>query len=367
MKSRILYLVRTLEFGGLERVVTLLANNLDKERFEPYICCIAVAGELADTLECKDRLFVIGNTGRVNIHSLRYMVRLIKEHSIDLIHSHELSGLLYGYAAARLTRIPIIHTKHGYSGIDQEKKLIAWIGKRLSRSVSEYVCVSGELKTRMKRIIGLSDDKTTVIYNGIEPPPESEKTAAGKNGHDKITVIGCVGRLAWVKNYELLIRAFHEVRDKYPRCQLEIVGDGEIEKELRDLVDRLSLSDRVILHGYKLDVASYYARFDIFVLPSFYEGLSMSLLEAISRGMPCIVSDVGGNTEIIENSINGFVFESDNKDELISRLSDAIDNLGSEQMETIRKNALDTFQKKFSVSMMVEKHEELYSRHIGRK
>ena len=157
MKSRILYLARSLEIGGLERVITLLANNLDKERFESYICCIAVAGEMAETLERKDRLFVIGNTGRINIHSIRYISHLIKELSIDLVHSHEFSGLLYGYPAARSRRIPIVHTKHGYGGIDQEKKLIAWIGKRFSRSASEYVCVSGELKTRMKKEIGLND------------------------------------------------------------------------------------------------------------------------------------------------------------------------------------------------------------------
>lgn len=367
MKSRILYLTRSLEIGGLERVITLLANNLDKEHFEPYICCIAVAGEMAEALEQKDRLFVIGNTGRINIHSLRYISRLIKEHSINLVHSHDLAGLLYGYPAARLRRIPIIFTKHGYSGIDQERKSIAWIAKRFSRSTSEYVCVSGELRTRMRRKIGLSDDKTTVIYNGIEPPSERERPGSGNRRNNEETVIGCVGRLTSVKNYELLIRAFNELRDRYPRCRLEIVGGGESEKELKDLVDRLSLSDRVILHGYKLDVSRYYDRFDIFALTSFYEGLSMSLLEAISRGKPCIVSNVGGNTEIIENGINGFVFESENRGDLISRLSDAIDNLDSEQMEAIRRNALDTFQKKFSVRTMVERHEELYSRHIGRK
>ena len=367
MKSRILYLARSLEIGGLERVITLLANNLDKERFEPYVCCIAVAGEMAEALEHKDRLFVIGNTGRINIHSLRYIVQLIKEHSIDLIHSHELSGLLYGYPAARSRRIPIIHTKHGYAGIDQEKKPIAWIGKRFSRSASEYVCVSRDLKTKVKREIGISDDKATVIYNGIETPPESENNNSKMKDNNADTVIGCVGRLSRVKNYELLISAFNELRDKYPHCRLEIVGGGESEKELSELVDRLSLSDRVILHGFKLDVSRYYNRFDIFALTSFYEGLSMSLLEAISRGKPCIVSDVGGNTEIIENDINGFVFESENMGNLISRLTDVIDNLDSEWMADIKRNALDTFQKKFTVRAMVEKHEELYSRHTGRR
>ena len=364
MKSRILYLARSLEIGGLERVITLLANNLDKERFESYICCIAVAGEMAEELEHKDRLFVIGNTGRINIHSIRAIVRLIKEYSIDLVHSHEFSGLLYGYPAAKSKRIPIIHTKHGYGGIDQEKKFIAWIGKRFSKSVSEYICVSEELKSRMKREIGLSDSKTTVIYNGIEPPRESEISS---NRNNCEVVIGCVGRLTPVKNYELLISALNELRDKYPHCRLEIVGGGESEKELRELLDRLSLSDRVILHGYKLDVSRYYDRFDIFALTSFYEGLSMSLLEAISRGKPCIVSNVGGNTEIIENDINGFVFEAENRGDLISSLSDAIDNLDSERMEDIRRNALDTFQKKFTVRTMVERHEELYNRHIGKK
>ncbi len=365
MKNRILFLARSLEIGGLERVITLLANNLDKEHFESYICCIAVAGEMAEDLEHKDRLFVIGNTGRINIGSIRYISRLIKEKSIDLVHSHELSGLLYGYPAARSRRIPIIHTKHGYGGLDDEKKLVAMVGRHFSRSVSEYVCVSKELKTRMMREIGLNDSKTTVIYNGIELPQESQ-TPYDENGKysDEI-IIGSVGRLTPVKNYELLINAFNELRDKYPHCRLEIVGGGESEEGLRRLVNQLSLSDRVVLHGFKLDVSRYYDRFDIFALTSFYEGLSMSLLEAISRGKPCIVSDVGGNTEIIENDINGLVFESENRNDLISRLSDAIDNLDSTRMDTIRRNALDTFKKNFSVRTMVEKHEKLYREHTG--
>jgi len=363
MKKRILYLAKSLEIGGLERVIVLLNNNLDSERFEPYICCVSTAGELSKALNSRKRLFVMGNTGRINLGGFRYILNLIREKSIDLVHSHELAALLYGLPCAKIAGVPIIHTKHGYGGIIQERRSVGMIGKWFSRSVSEYVCVSKELRKRMMSEIGISEEKISVIYNGIVPPESSK----GRSRTGEEIVIGSVGRLNRVKNYPLLIRAFDEIQRRYPQCRLEIVGGGKMENELEELVKRMSLSDKVRIHGYQLDVSSFLRGFDIFALTSIYEGLSMSLLEAISIGLPCVVSDVGGNTEIIRNGINGFVFRSEDLHDLTGGLSEVIENLESREMENIRRNARETFQAEFSVEKMIEKHQDMYERHLSKR
>jgi glycosyltransferase involved in cell wall biosynthesis len=302
-------------------------------------------------------LFVIGNTGRINVHSIKFIFQLIKKHSIDIVHSHEAAALLYGFPAAKLGNIPIIHTKHGYGNIHQNSKIIEWLVRWFSRSVSEYICVSRELKRRMETELGVNNKRISVIYNGTETFPEIGKGYVTDN---REIIIGSVGRLEKVKNYNLLISAFNEIQKKHPNCRLEIVGGGECETELRNLIEQMLLSDKVKLHGYQLDVNKYLDRFDIYALTSIYEGLSISLLEAFSKGKPCVVSDVGGNTEIIEDGKNGFVFKSGNKNQLISKLSSAINGLDSQWMKAIRRNALETFKAKFTIQTMVEKHEELY-------
>lgn len=360
MEKKILYLTRSLEIGGLERVIVLLANHLDRERFIPYVCCISKAGALAPTLNPRIQLFIMGDAGRINIGGYRKISRLVKEHSIDLIHSHELAALLYGVPVAKLYHIPIIHTKHGYKP-NQENKIIRLLEKLFSRAVTQYVCVSEELKPKIKNILKIREETLSVIYNGIESPNDIK---SGPKSSNSEIIIGSVGRLNEAKNYSLLVDSFNEIQKKYPHCRLEIVGGGECEENLNTLVERLSLSKKVTIHGFKLDVEKYIERFDIFVLPSIREGLPISLLEAISRRKICIVSNAGGNTEIIKDGINGFIFESKNKRGLVKKLSKVIEGLGSRESKRIQDNAWDTFQRKFSLNTMINNYQNLYEKYI---
>lgn len=359
MKNRILYITRSLEIGGLERVIVLLANHINDKHFEPYICCTSLVGKMGDSLKDKEKLFVIGEK-RISIRGYSYIYKLVKENSIDLIHSHELPALLFGLPVAKLARIPIVYTKHGYKP-HKERKVTELIGRLFSKRVSEYICVSGELRDRMIVENGLDSRKVSVIYNGVEPP--AEKVRVKETAKKKI-VIGSVGRLEKVKNYSLLISAFSEILKKYQDCRLEIVGGGSYRNKLLDYSKKLSITDHVNLPGYHLDVQRFLDTFDIFVISSIFEGHSISLLEALSRGKICIVSNVGGNTEIIKDGVNGFVFKSGSKYDLIDKISMAIENLNSEQMQSIKANAVETYQSKFSVGTMVNKHEELYRKLI---
>ena len=362
MKHRILYIVPSLEIGGLEKVTISLANNLKREGFETYICCISCSGELACTLKEKDKLFVVGNRGRINISSIKYILDLTKKLSIDLIHSHELPGLIYGIPVAMIRRIPIIYTKHGYFGSFQENFIVRCIEKLFSRLVSEYVCVSNELKERMKKQLGLKDKKVTVIYNGVDIFPRTQSPPSDK---DSQIIIGSIGRLTKVKNYSLLINAFEEIKEEYPNCSLQIIGDGECRKKLDDLITQKSLSNCVHLAGYKIDTIRYLENFDIFVLTSLHEGHSISLLEALSQSKICLVSNVGGNNEIINDWENGFLFESKNKEDLVLKMKYILDGIYSESMNSIRKKALESFLSQYTMDTMIIKYEELYKKYLA--
>ncbi len=356
MKQRILHVVYSLEIGGLERVVITLANRIDKKLYETSICCITCEGELSTYLDDRSRLTVIGHEGRVNIRSLWRVCRTAQKNGIDLIHSHNLPGMLYGFPAARLCGIPIVHTQHGRT-LREESALSNAIEKILSRSVTRYVCVSGQLRGDVRSGVGVDEKKLAVIYNGIEVAGGGAlpSVSAGNGG-----VIGSVGRLTPIKNYELLIRAFSPIHARFPRWRLELVGGGESYDGIARLAEELSISRSAVLHGYKLDVAKYLGAFDIFVLPSFSEGHSISLLEALSLEKVCIVSRVGGNPEIIEEGVNGFLFDPHRLDELVEKITYVIERVDSPEIRKIRKKGRETVLSKFSSDTMLAMYDRLY-------
>lgn len=356
MKRKIMYIVYSLEIGGLERVVINLANNLDRNTYVPYICCIARGGDLVDSFDYQDKLSIIGNEGRINWKSVKKIHDIVRKQSINLIHSHNFPGLLYGFLPSKIARVPIVHTLHGHSP-SYSSRFLKPVEKITSRSVDRYVCVSNRLKEFVRTSLGVPDGKMHVIYNGI---PESRECGTGGNRARPEIKIGSVGRLTGIKNYELLIRAFAKIQKRFTNCRLEFVGGGEKYDDLANLARKLSIEQKVRLHGFQLDIDRFLREFDIFVLPSFSEGHSISILEALNLKKICIVSAVGGNTEIIEDGVNGFLFDSDDLNGLIEKLTYVLEHLGSVEIGNVRENAIDTIKSRFSLDLMVRNYEELY-------
>lgn len=361
MKRAILYVVRSLDVGGLEQVVIDLANHIDRTRYDSYICCIARAGELARNVRDRESLFVIGNEGRVNIGSMKYLHDLVRRLAIDLVHPHNLPGLFYVYPAAKWAHVPIVYTLHGYHR-REEKLVFRLLERGMSRSVDRFVCVSKELAPRAQRAFAVPAKKMCVIYNGIEDISAPRGNTCERS---QSIVIGSVGRVTYLKNYELLIEAFSDVLKIRPRCRLEIVGDGEAFGRIAGLVKTLSLDEYVTLHGAQLDVERYLARFDIFALSSISEGHSIAILEALRLKKVCVVSAVGGNTEIIVDGSNGYLFESGNKADLVGKLVFVIDNLHTPDMDGVRQQAVETIRSKFSRKQMVAAYEHVYEELLG--
>jgi len=356
MVKRILHVVYSLEIGGLERVVVHLANNMDRSRYQSSVCCISRAGELARYLQDSDRLSVLGHIGRIGYRPLKALHNLLRARSIDIVHSHNFPGLLYSYLPAKLNRTPVIHTQHGYVESEERRKF-ALVEKVISRSIARYVCVSDRLCDTLKERLDLNDSRLSLVYNGI-PLPNLPAGPIGRR--DGRIVIGSVGRLTWIKNYELLIKVFSELVKRHPECTLELVGDGERGDALKRLVRSLDLGDRVVMHGYRTNASEYLQRFDIFVLPSLSEGHSISLLEALGMKKVCVVSAVGGNVEIIKDSVNGFLFESDSLDGLLQQLSFAVENIHESTMDALRDRARKTVESRFSLDAMLNNYGELY-------
>lgn len=357
MNKKVLHITHSLQTGGLERLIINLTNAIDTKGFEPYICCIASPGELAAEFNRHDNLLVINHKGRVGLTGWLSVYRILKKYNFDVIHTHNLAGLLYGVPAAKLARIPVIHTNHGY--VEKEKRNIKLklIEGLLSRLVDCYVCVSDRLLNDVEKRLHVSSKKILVIYNGVITPGRFNPVAR----YDKnIITIGSVGSLIPIKNYRFLLEAFSEIAVKRQTCKLELVGDGNQRSELERLRDSLNLQEKVTFRGKVTNPEDYVSAFDVFVMVSLSEGLSLAILEAMSHRKICVVSDVGGNSEIIRDGENGFMFESNDRESFLSVMEKVLDGLYTPEMEAVREAAGRTVRNRFSLDITLEKYRECY-------
>lgn len=355
--TKIAFVVYSLNIGGLERVVVDLANSLDPELYLPYIICISEAGDFSEDFIYPDNLFVIGNKGRINFKSVRKLYKLLKEQNIDLVHTHNRAGLLYSFVGSKLCRLPIIHTNHGFGISLEKRKLLNYIDKWMSKRVNRYVCVSEKLRIDVIKKYAVSNDTIDVILNGIKIPDDFDYTSTDDT---RGILIGSIGSLEWIKNYRFVLETFSEIAARFPDCNLELIGDGDEYSNLLELRNELSLQEKVLFRGSVQNVKEHLKNFDVFILASFSEGTSISILEALRAKKVCVASAVGGNPNIIQNKVNGFLFKSNDKEDFLEKLSYVINNLDTEEMNHIRERAQETVVEKFSLSAMVEAYSKLY-------
>ncbi|MEO7157774.1 MAG: glycosyltransferase, partial [Vicinamibacterales bacterium] len=268
----------------------------------------------------------------------------------------------YGCLAAKLARVPrLVHSEHGRTFSDRKVRFVAQ--RWMSRFAHSIFAVSEQLKGDLVRHVGISPSRIDVLHNGVDLTrfAASIPSAAARQelgiGTEAV-VVGSVGRLVAVKNYELLLRAAAATR--LPGLQVVLIGDGPERAKLIALSEHLGIGRRVHFLGHREDVSRLLGTFDIFVLPSLSEGMSNTLLEAMAHGVAPLVSDVGGNTEIVRHGATGLVFESGNE----AMLADQIRRLGADEAERRRlgRAALARVSESFALDGMIKRYEDLYAR-----
>ncbi len=188
------------------------------------------------------------------------------------------------------------------------------------------ICVSHALRDCLIGEYHYARKKTITIHNGVPILPVSYLRAEGVALRAKLGIsateflLVCVARLSAQKRLDMLLMAIAECVRRGSKCKCIIVGDGSLKRDLMDQSFRLGLTSNVLFEGFQTDVNSYLAAGSAFVLTSDLEGFPIAILEAMSHGLPCIVTNVGGNTEAVEDGITGIVVPSGS----VNALADAI-------------------------------------------
>jgi glycosyltransferase involved in cell wall biosynthesis len=216
----------------------------------------------------------------------------------------------------------------------------------------------------IKQTFHLPDVKVLTILNAVNHRrfngAVDRQTKRRELGIDEaVPVIGCVGNLRMQKNYPNLIKAFAIVRKVVGRAKLMIVGEGKREDELRSLTKELGLEEDVILLGPRSDVPEILKALDVYCLASSFEGLPLSLLEAMLVGLPAVGTEINGTRDVITHEENGLLVPSDNPEELAKALLRIINDKAF--AEILAKNGRNYVLERHGYDKWTESYERLFS------
>lgn len=234
------------------------------------------------------------------------LVHLFKIEKPDVVHTH-IYASKYALPAAAIAGVKKkIHTVHSMAQKEQGS-----LGKKVNTFMYQRcgvvpVALSSEVKKSIGEVYGLQESIIPVVYNGIDLSKCIRKNDYEANG---VFTIVHVGRFMKVKNHKTLIRAFAGFAEKKENVRLQLLGEGELLDEMKNYAEKLEVADKVEFLGLQSNVYPYLNKADVFCLPSEYEGVPMTLIEAMGTGLPIVASNVGGIPDMLENEKNALLVE----------------------------------------------------------
>jgi glycosyltransferase involved in cell wall biosynthesis len=313
-KPRVLQLVLSLAPGGTERLVIEICKHL-AGRIEPMVCCLDERGAWARELTAAGvPVVALGRRPGFQPSLALQIALVIKSQQIDVVHCHHYSPYVYGLMASLMTRARLVYTEHGRLSDAKPSRKRQIVNPILSWLPGEICAVSNDLKQHMVAE-GFPARCIRVVHNGIEPGSR----ASGADRHDARAalglsrdafVIGTAGRLDPVKNLQVMLQAVAELREKVKSTVAVIVGDGPEREALQAKAVELGIAESVIFAGYRSNVRALMPAFDVYLNCSTYEGVSLTVLEAMSASLPVIAAPVGGNPEVVVDHETGLLIPS---------------------------------------------------------
>jgi len=299
---RVLHVLAPMREGGLERVVTMMSVG---QRGHSVHVAAVVEPSTADHHPFIGQLEVLGVPitrvvvgARSYLREYRALSALVARLQPGVVHTHGYRADVIGGLVARAHHVPTVSTVHGFTGGGRRNRIYERVQSFALRRADAVIAVSAPLVQRLAAD-GVPRHKIHCIPNGFAPLVQPVTRAAARHrlgiGTDTL-VAGWVGRLSKEKGADVMLDALAE---SDPRWHLSIIGEGDELVHLRQRAERLRISDRVAWHGPIANAASLFAAFDAFVLSSRTEGTPVTLLEAMSAGVPIVATRVGGVPDIV--------------------------------------------------------------------
>lgn len=361
-KLRILHVIPKFGTGGAERLVVNLLEATDKERFD--VAAVSLYPECGTIFEneMKEKGLKVYHLNKhlgLDLRMIPQLYHLFRSLRPDIVHTH-LYVLRYALLPMLFCCVPVrVHTIHSVAQkeVDRIGKLVHWISFWLAGAVP--VSLSQEVASTVRAVYG-QNIYTPIIFNGI-PTKHFNSNTKQDYDYDKSerdVVLLHIGRFAPEKNHMLLIDAFELAVKEHPRMQLWLIGDGSLRPEVERIVTEKGLDKIVLFIGVVPDPEEFLAKCDIFILSSDWEGVPLTVLEAMAARKPVISTSVGGVSELVVDGVTGILVPPRDSQVLaqgILRLAKDPD-LRQRMGEMAQKRALE----RFDIVQTAREYEALY-------
>ena len=340
--------------GGAEVLVKDLCSEFTSRGHEVLIIFLSNAEDIGRDKDFEDKLLnnltsnsisycFIGNDCRLNpIKGWKRLRKVLSNFNADVLHCH----LFYALAFSLFQGLcPVVYTHHS-----NNIKIPNILFKLLNYKTSKLIGISSECS---KTLRGVFPDRVETVMNAVDSSRTIPRLRKFNGDFLKIVM---VGRLTLQKNYMLALNAFRILSDKY-NFSVEIIGEGPDKALLSDFAKRLDLSDSVSFVGNSSTVSEHLNQADIFLMTSSWEGLPIALIEATLSGLPTVVTNVGGCSEVGHKVLNSVVVDELTPDHIADSLSKFY--LDSELLEFLSRNSLK-FSEPFDISFSASKHLDIY-------
>ncbi len=321
----IVHVIYHLDIGGLENGLVNLINHIPSDRYRHAIICLKGYTDFYQRVTRKDvKIIALNKKEGLDLKLYLNLFKALRQLNPDIVHTRNL-GTMEAQLISVVARVKArIHGEHGRDMFDLngDNRKYNLLRQLISPFIDHFITVSKDLETWLINTIGVAPNKITQIYNGVNNhrfhTKKIKSTEFGPTGFfDKNTfVIGSVGRMAAVKDYPTLVHAFIQILKKQPstrnHLRLLIVGEGITRNECIELAKKEGIENLVWFPGERTDIPALMQSMDLFVLPSLGEGISNTILEAMSCGLPVVATNVGGNVELVKQGVTGRLIEAGN-------------------------------------------------------
>ena len=367
--KRILHVIDSLHLGGAQEVVLNLATCGNNSRFSHEVATMHGRGVYWD------RMAACG----IPLHSLSphklfpwYLVSLpalLVKGRFDILHCHLVASNIIAKPIGRLCGVQVIvnhdHTNDDYRAKERVRLALDALSNRLA---SHLIAVSESCRQFLIRRERVPAGKITLIQNAIDLRRFNRECGTRAAARRMLglaeggPVVAGVGRLNPQKNFPLFIRVAAEILRRHPDAVFLLAGEGPEEEKLRSLARDSGVADRILFCGYVPDTRQVYLAADVLLMPSRFEGLPMTLLEAMAMGLPVVASALDGIAEVLEDGVDGFLVPSGNAPMFCDRVCQLIADRA--MAVAMGAAASDKIAARFSTERMCREVERVYDRFL---
>ncbi len=353
-KPLVVNVVTSLDFGGVESQIQLIARNVNLSKFNHAFCAIGNGGSTQKTLKNLGmQADVLGCNVKIpSISAVFTLWCYFKKHKPQVVHLRGAEANFHGAIAARLAGVPVVIAEE--IGIPNHsakaRHIFAWVYSYCDR----IVAISQAVKDGIIAMNEANTSQIQVVYNPFSP--QKFKPLSQRIGSLNL---GFVGRLEPVKNSMVTVEAVALLRDMGVKAELHIVGDGSLRPVLEQKIKELNLCNQVQLHGFQENPFALLEKCHFYLQPSLTEGFGLAVCEAMSAGLPVIATAKGGVPEIIQHDKTGWLIHEPTAKALAEMIQFA-NRYNDDELQSIAIKGRDEVLQRFGIENYLNQLDELY-------